>query len=1129
MARHILKYLATVTAIFLTHPGMSALEQSYYAASSRLATGQWVKVKVENDGIQRITHEQLSGWGFSNPEAVAVFGFSGMDIAGDRFNTSMPDDLPQQYSEHIDGALYFYGERDCRITIDSPDALSTVRNYYATYSTYFLTQTDDCSNTFPTPVSYTPGEATRETHLAVDYQEREEYNPGPGGAYFFSRPIGENPEINGVYEFNTPDRAENGTLVLNYMPVARTLRQFTLLPKLPANLIKAGDYNNPPIPAYSESDAGYVICSAMPGSASYYYLKALDDNPKLNIRFTPPSYPEIEWTGLDYAAIIWERNNRLADNGQLTMHFTGMTPETTVTVSETGDNTRVWDITTPLYIKSLATNPGNTTGEISVSPHADGKITLVAFNPGAEHLGAPVFIGKISNTDLHRSTDNPELIIITSQAFIKSANNLADLHRRHQSMSVKVVLDSDIYNEFSSGTPSAIGLHRYIKMMYDRNPSTLKYLLIFGHGTYDNRHLLLPDRNYLPTYQATDSRSNPKPYYTYEPRAFASDVYFGMLDDNFDPGNIAHTTADIGVGRITAANASKAANAVAKIDDYLTSYSKHDNFARAISMAGIGDNNAHSLMAEDVSNTILDNEPAIKLYKGYNSLFSPGNDSDRIKYLRGIFAEGFGYGAFAGHGSFLAIGPPKIITREMASSMTFGNHPVLMLATCHALCIDREDSTVGQSLFDNSDGPIAVISAGRQVYLSRNKPIINALTYHYSTASYTDRLGDVWRRAFNKAITDANDEASGINTLCYNMAGDPALPVDKPQLEISVTSVNGNQASGSEPAKVTPYTTLALEGLITDKGTPFSKFDGTITVTVLDGATRQPTLNKGTGDSNISFETEETVLAKCGGTVNNGKWKISMTIPRPAVADAPSNKVILTAVNDSGTQRAAGTWRGISVGDAARPENVNHDTDGPEIVQMYIDSPEFNDGDGVNSNFIFHAGIAPDQSGIYLADGLIGNRPSLILDGTTDYPIVSRHISMTKEGGAVLSCRFSDIACGEHRLDLSVCDNLGNRSKRSVLFVVTNNNVSGTLTIDDNIITGKATLDIECGNATKVSRLIIEDASGKNIFTCGNPSFPLSWTPGTNIPEGSYRARAFLTRGNKRGVTPDLNLILLNK
>ena len=48
-----------------------------YASQSVLASGKWVRIKVEKDGIYRLTWEQLSDLGISNPANVRVYGNGG--------------------------------------------------------------------------------------------------------------------------------------------------------------------------------------------------------------------------------------------------------------------------------------------------------------------------------------------------------------------------------------------------------------------------------------------------------------------------------------------------------------------------------------------------------------------------------------------------------------------------------------------------------------------------------------------------------------------------------------------------------------------------------------------------------------------------------------------------------------------------------------------------------------------------------------------------------------------------------------------------------------------------------------------------------------------------------------------
>ena len=109
--------ITLIAALILSATAVSAHDSSYYAESSLLATGKWVKVKVSHTGIQQITDSTLRSLGFANPEKVGVYGYGGAMFRDDRFSTSLPDDLPRQMSAHTDGKLIFYGHAGEKITM----------------------------------------------------------------------------------------------------------------------------------------------------------------------------------------------------------------------------------------------------------------------------------------------------------------------------------------------------------------------------------------------------------------------------------------------------------------------------------------------------------------------------------------------------------------------------------------------------------------------------------------------------------------------------------------------------------------------------------------------------------------------------------------------------------------------------------------------------------------------------------------------------------------------------------------------------------------------------------------------------------------------------------------------------
>ena len=91
------------------------------------------------------------------------------------------------------------------------------------------------------------------------------------------------------------------------------------------------------------------------------------------------------------------------------------------------------------------------------------------------------------------------MLIIANADFVAEANRLADYHRQKRGITVNVVDEGSVFNEFSSGTPDASAYCRYAKMFYDRGKTVgnaPQWLLLFGDGLYDNRGLTGKGQNF---------------------------------------------------------------------------------------------------------------------------------------------------------------------------------------------------------------------------------------------------------------------------------------------------------------------------------------------------------------------------------------------------------------------------------------------------------------------------------------------------------------------------------------------------------------------------------------------------------------------------------------------------------
>ena len=88
-------------------------------------------------------------------------------------------------------------------------------------------------------------------------------------------------------------------------------------------------------------------------------------------------------------------------------------------------------------------------------------------------------MGEIPNQNLHALNEIDMVIIVPDRtAFVQQAERLAQAHREKSGLTVEVVKSSQVYNEFSSGTPDATAYRRLMKMLYWKPSKILHSSLI---------------------------------------------------------------------------------------------------------------------------------------------------------------------------------------------------------------------------------------------------------------------------------------------------------------------------------------------------------------------------------------------------------------------------------------------------------------------------------------------------------------------------------------------------------------------------------------------------------------------------------------------------------------------------
>lgn len=1139
-----IRCLTAALTMVLCAPCMMALSTDYYASASKLASGKWVKIRVDEPGMYEITYAELKAMGFSDPSKVTVWGYGGAQLTENTLSESLPDDLHQQYCYYYTTPanedlrkVIFYGVGPVRFNVKSETSLTTYRNIYSNSGYYFLTDTQDKKIATTVPLK-TSGRTTLTNHVHLEYLEKDSVNLAEGGTYFFGDNIA---GTTGRYSIPVKYVSASGSFWGTLLYVFGTDYKSNV--KLGFNSgngkFKYSSGNYAELPSGSAYSDIITFTRSTVGQLILTYDSTVTDD-TWDFYFTPPTTTStLNYAGLDYVALLYCRDNKLPyPEPQVSMWFRNVAAGThNFKVSNATSIMQAWDVNDPTNVRvySGVYSSSAQTIEYSFDKTYSSSLegaNVVAFVPSRD-LNKVTVVGDVPNQNLHGEAV-PDMVIIVRDKLRSQAERLAALHEKYQGMTVRVITPEEIYNEFSSGTPSASGIRRYLKMNYDRDPQKFKHVLLFGLGSWDNRHISVPDDDHIITYQVesvTYARDNT--------RCYATDAYFGMLSDDMTTDKILTAKMDINVSRMPVNNISDAKVAVDKIETYFADPPVGGTYNHALYFCDDGEKNDHLTQADQAAESIKEAAPSVTVSKLYNALY-PWDDNDDAVVLREAMkmqlSRGQTYVGYCGHGSSNGLGYDQhLYTLSAIKSNTYNVMPFWMLSTCNAYRFDAVANDLACNLIrQENGGAIAVVAACRAVYKQHNQELNMGVVTNYFNATSGMTTGDVFRLGRNGIIDDTKP-ALAVNTLCYNMAGDPALPIYVPTLKVQTTRVNQvDITSATESVSAYPLQPFTIHGTITDAdGNVQTDFNGVVSIDIYDGDSDVLSSLKGepSGTSQVTVHLDETLLAQAKATVTNGQFATSVTVPTPNVPDA-NNRIGYYAANEGHTLFAAGSFELLNVTNYDESKITDPDTVAPEITALYLDDETFVSGDETGPSPVMYATVAYDRSGFNVSDGKIGMGARLILDGNTTYPAVATALEIEDDGGASARVALSGLSDGYHTLEFSIADNAGNRSSRTIGFIVINRTAEATLAVDEATARMQATLTLEHAfEDAPTGRLIIEDADGNTVFSRENVSFPYTWdlndASGVRVADGRYRAYAVLSCDKQYGNTPRVEIVVI--
>lgn len=966
-----------------------------YAEKSVLSEGRWVKISVTKEGVYALTPSQLASMGFNDPTRVKLYGYGGR-LLPETFTfegrDALIDDLCEVPLYREDGRLLFFAEGTTRLDWTASAGWVQRQNTFSTRSCYFLTEGE-------TPAAFqateaAPGEKVISSISAVSYVDNDAMNWFGGGRVLYDKTDlstgGQKVQI------NLTGKVPNSNVRVAWDASAAGALQPT---NVRLELIGAEEGNatisSIQIQTYNSSTE-----SARGMRTQFTSDKFVAGINTLNVA-TNSSNP----SRLNYVRVNFEQTLSAAhtkgsfsprQQGTATLHIEGATPDL-----------RLWQLADGAG--SVCELKGSIEGTVLSVPVTDASARFVLVDLSASYP-APTVEGEVKQQNLHGIEKADYIIIIPASGKLAAeASRLATIHFEKQGLVSQIVTTEQIYNEFSSGTPDATAIRRFVKMLYDRATNEAeapKYLLLMGDVAWDNRMItsdwrgVSPD-DFLPAFELSDQDNSTTSYSIGTLHSYITDDYYGFLDDN-EGASLTTAKLDIGIGRLPCHTPEMARIMIDRIERYLNN--EHaGNWRTAMYVIGdSGDNNLHMKDSEAVSTQVATSAgESLRLSKIYPAYYAPATTGtsttypDATRRLKNAMQRGALIFNYNGHGAPERLSHQKILMLDDMKANKSTAAPLWIMASCEIAPFDNLTDNLGQAaLYNEEGGAIAVMCATRSVYANYNRSLNMSFIEQLFTRNDKGSrpgMGEALRLAKVDLLTPGSGTYEAIkdgtmNKLKYVLLGDPAVPLAFPTTSIVVDSINGKPI-GTSMHTLQAASVVTISGHIGQADYPSkidTTFNGTVTASVFD---RQQTLtcqDQPEQEDPLKFKEFTKRLFEGNVKVNKGCFKLKFGVPRDISYTNERGLLSLYAITEKGDREAVGNTRQFCLNGTDASAEV--DSVAPKLY-VYLNTPDFPNGGLVGNDAIFYAVVA-DSAGISTTGLGMGHDIELVIDENYAEPIV---------------------------------------------------------------------------------------------------------------------------------------------
>lgn len=1020
-------------------------------SNSVLRSGEWYKFYVDTTGVFKLSRNFLQRLGVNvnsvDPRNIKVFGNGGRMIP---YSNSViyPIDVQENAIKVVgeeDGVfdaedyILFYAEGPKGFNTES----NTNINCYTDKTYYYINLSANLGKRIQPFV-----EPSGTVNLMIDtfeeykFHEVDEYNIAFLGRRWFGDRF--DVDSNKTFEFNFPDLVTSSPVNLKVFVAAASTTNSSVDFSVNGTSISTLSISAASSPnlASQASYTGSINVNSSTISVGLNY----------NNQGNPSALGYLDYISIEAIRALNFHNKQFQFKNSTVASASGIGQ---YNISNASQVSEIWDVTN-IYNVSNFENI-DSASNLSFKSQLGVLKTFVALTP-SDYFDPKVDENiSLVNQDIKGTVflnnenefQDVDYIIVAPNNMIHEAERLAQINKNQYNLNVKVFGLNEIYNEFSTGNQDIGAIRNLVKYVYD-NASTpenrIKYLCLFGDGSFDYKDRIQNNTNIVPSWHSYSSFNLTN--------SLVSDDFYGMMDDN--EGTMATSDKlDIAVGRILADTPQRAKEMVDKIESYYVKEafgSWRNNF---VVVSDDVDKDWEGILQEttdNVGNLVTQEKPFMNVVKIHSDAFNQETSAGGNRYpqVNTEFVNAIDNGAlvvnYFGHGGEDGLAHERILLKpDVTGLRNFCKLNCFVTVTCEFTKFDNPfRETAGEFTYWNKQaGAIGLITTTRQIFVNFAINFNNTLGQYLFSYNDNDNYEDYEYPTMAEALRLAKNDPFISNNSQRRLVffiGDPAMKLAFSKPNIRLTKINDVPIGQStDTLKALSY--IKMAGEVTDvSGNVLNDYSGTLSATIYDKSIDRQTLaNDGTRLNGelvkLDFTTLGEIIFRGQASVTNGQFEFDFVVPKDIGIPVGFGKVSFYAKNEQLLQDQAGaSVNTVRIGGIN--ENAAEDNIGP-VISLYMNDENFVSGGITNESPTLLAKME-DENGINTASG-IGHDIVAIIDGDETNPVVLNDYYQTEVDNyqkGVLSFPFRDLEPGLHTLTLKAWDVYNNSSVSEIQFIV---------------------------------------------------------------------------------------------